>query len=93
MSDDDVAFRLIVAPTARCQLAEQLPESVAFAAYEFIVNTLPSAPKRVGKRLQPPLQDQHSARRGTYRIIYVIDDDEMTVTVLNVAHRQDINRP
>jgi prevent-host-death family protein len=33
----------------------------------------------VGERLLPPLADRFSARRGTYRIIYRIDDATRTV--------------
>jgi mRNA interferase RelE/StbE len=57
-------YELIVAPSARRQLSEELPEAVAFAAFEFIVGPLLDNPHRVGKRLRPPLEDRHSARRG-----------------------------
>jgi mRNA interferase RelE/StbE len=66
---------------------------VAFAVHEFIVGPLLDSPHRVGRRLQAPLDDRHSARRGTYRVIYRIDDGRQTVTVLdNVAHRRDAYR-
>ena len=77
----------------RRQLTEELPEAVATAALEFITGPLLDNPQRVGKPLAPPLQDRHSARRGTYRIIYRIDDDSRTVTVLLVSHRRDAYRP
>jgi len=85
-------YRLVVAPSARGQLVESLPEAVATAAYEFIVGPLAENPQRVGKRLQPPLADRHSARRGTYRIIYRIDGEHRTVTVLTVVRRSDAYR-
>ena len=69
-----------------------LPEAVAFAAHEFVVGALLDNPHRVGKQLRPPLADRHSARRGTYRVIYRINDQQRTVTVLDVAHRQDAYR-
>ena len=40
----DRRYELIIAPTAKKQLAEQLPESVAFAAYEFIIGPLLTIP-------------------------------------------------
>lgn len=89
---DGERCELIIAPTARRQLAENLPESVAFAAYDFIVGPLLESPHRVGKRLRPPLDDRHSARRGTYRVIYRIDDDQWRVTVVGVVHRSDAYR-
>jgi mRNA interferase RelE/StbE len=88
----DARYTLRVTPTARRQLAEVLPEGVATAAHEFIVGPLLSNPHRMGKRLRPPLEDRHSARRGTYRVIYRIDGDQQTVTVVDVAHRRDAYR-
>lgn len=80
-------YRLVISPTARRQLTEHLPESVAFAAYEFILGPLLDNPQRVGKRLRPPLDDRHSARRGTYRVIYRINNEQRRVTVVGVIHR------
>jgi hypothetical protein len=57
---------------------------VAFAAYEFIIGPLLDTPHRVGKQLRPPLHDRHSARRGTYRVLYRIDDEHQQVTVVGV---------
>ena len=83
-------YALRTTPTVRRALGETLPEAVAAAAYEFITGPLLREPYRVGKRLLPPLDDRFSARRGTYRIIYRIDDNTRTVTVVDVGHRRDI---
>jgi len=88
----DRRYELIIAPTAKRQLAEQLPESVAFAAYEFIIGPLLEDPHRAGKQLRPPLHDRYSARRGTYRVIYRIDDDLQQVSVVGVLSRADAYR-
>ena len=85
-------YELRISPTARRQLSEVLPESVAFAAHEFIVGPLLDNPHRVGKRLGVPLQDRYSARRGTYRVIYRIDDSQHRVTVVAVVSRADAYR-
>jgi len=85
-------YALSVAPSARKQLAEELPESVAFAAHEFIVGPLLDNPHRVGKQLRAPLSDRHSARRGTYRVVYRIDDERHRVEVLGVFSRADAYR-
>lgn len=85
-------YELAIAPTARRQLSDQLPESVAFAAYEFIIGPLRDNPHRVGKQLRPPLDDRHSARRCTYRAIYRIDDARQTVTVVGIFPRADACR-
>jgi mRNA interferase RelE/StbE len=88
----DARYQLKISPTARRQLTERLPEAVAFAAYEFITGPLLQNPQRVGKRLLPPLDDRHSARRGTYRVVYRIDDQRHVVTVVAVVHRSDAYR-
>jgi mRNA-degrading endonuclease RelE of RelBE toxin-antitoxin system len=78
--------------TVRRALGEALPEAVAAAAYEFSTGPLLREPYRVGQRLLPPMEDRFSARRGTYRIIYRIDDKNRVVTVVDVDHRRDIYR-
>ena len=93
MTEHQARHVLAITPTARRQLTEHLPEAVATAAYEFIVGPLLDNPYRVGKQLRPPLDDRHSARRGTYRVIYRIDNQSQTVTVVDVAHRRDAYRP
>jgi mRNA interferase RelE/StbE len=92
VTEPPAPYVLAITPTARRQLTENLPEAVAAAAYEFITGPLLGNPHRVGKQLRPPLADRHSARRGTYRVIYRIDDDIHTVTVVDVAHRRHAYR-
>lgn len=85
-------YILVATPTVRRQLAEDLPESVAAAVLEFITGPLLDNPRRVGKALSPPLDDRFTARRGTYRVIYRIDDRAAEVTVVLVIHRRDAYR-
>jgi mRNA interferase RelE/StbE len=94
LSDEpaDDPYELRTTSTVRRALSETLPESVAAAAYEFITGPLLADPHRIGKRLLPPMDDRFSARRGTYRIIYRIDDKDRVVTVVDVAHRRDVYR-
>ena len=37
-------------------------------------------------------QERYRLRQGRYRIIYSIQDDELTVWIVKVRHRQDIYR-
>lgn len=60
---------------------------------EFLYGELARNPKRVGKALERELEGYWSARRGPYRIIYRIDDDQLIVLVVNVDHRADVYRP
>ena len=81
-------------PAARRAIAQQLPEAVAAAVLEFCDATLAVNPKRVGKPLFGPLAGCHGARRGTYRIVYRIDENSRVVHVLDIDHRSEIyHRP
>jgi mRNA-degrading endonuclease RelE of RelBE toxin-antitoxin system len=70
-------------------LADSLPSKIAGAVYAFITRPLLEDPRRVGKPLADPLAPALSARRGAYRILYLIDDDAHTVKVTAVRHRSD----
>jgi mRNA-degrading endonuclease RelE of RelBE toxin-antitoxin system len=79
---------------ARRAIAERLPETVAAATLEFCDAALAVNPQRVGKPLFGPLAGCHGARRGTYRIVYRIDEGSHIVQVLDIAHRGEIyHRP
>jgi mRNA-degrading endonuclease RelE of RelBE toxin-antitoxin system len=82
----------ITGPAARA-LAGRLPEKVAAAVYEFLTTVLVDNPHRLGKRLVlPPYEGTWSARRGSYRVLYEIDDERRVVTVTAVEHRGDAYR-
>jgi mRNA-degrading endonuclease RelE of RelBE toxin-antitoxin system len=82
----------ITGPAARA-LAGRLPEKVAAAGYEFLTTVLVNNPHRLGRRLLlPPYAGTRSARRGAYRVLYEIDDEQQVVTVTAVEHRGDVYR-
>lgn len=89
---EEDSYELRTTSTVGRALSETLPEAVAAAAYEFIMGPLLKDPYRVGKRLVLPMNDRFSARRGTYGIIYLIDDKNRIVTVVDVDHRRDAHR-
>jgi mRNA interferase RelE/StbE len=66
---------------------------VAFAAYEFMTGDLLTNPRRVSGELREPFEGCRSARRGTYRIVYRIDEARRTVTVLDAGYRGDVYKP
>lgn len=90
MTDPPYEVRFL-AP-ARRAISERLPEVVAAAVIEFCAQALAERPYRVGRPLAGPLAGCHGARRGTYRIIYRIDERERRVVVLDVDHRADVYR-
>ena len=79
-------------PAAWQAIAQRLPEAVAAAVLEFCEAALSVNPQRVGKPLFGPLTGCHAARRGTYRVVYRIDEDHHVVHVLDIDHRSEIYR-
>ena len=89
---DEAEFAVAWTATARRALV-RLPEKVAAAAVEFIYGSLAASPRRAGKPLQLGLAGLHSAGRGDYRVIYAINGDLRTVTIMAIEHRSDVYRP
>lgn len=85
-------YRLRIARPAARALAEVLPEKVASACYEFITGPLLDDPHRVGRPLEPPMAPAWTARRGSYRILYLLDDVHRVVEVTAVKHRSGAYR-
>ncbi len=85
-------YELIFARPAARAVAEELPEAVAAAVIDFVTGPLIENPQRVGRALREELAGVHSARRGTYRVLYRIDDNAREVIVLRIEHRGDAYR-
>jgi mRNA interferase RelE/StbE len=66
---------------------------VATAVVEFRHSSLAASPRRVGKPLILGLEGLHSACRGDYRMIHLVDDQRRIVTVMAIEHRSDIYGP
>jgi mRNA interferase RelE/StbE len=87
---NDQQWTVVVAgPTARD--LERLPEKM-LAPILASFRALEENPYRVGKPLRFELEGLFSARRGSYRIVYAIDPERRTVTVVRVGHRSDVYR-
>ena len=84
------SYRVELLPPARRAVGERLPEAVAAAVLELCAGPLADDPARVGKPLFGPLEGCHGARRGTYRVVYRIDEANRLVSVLDIAHRRDV---
>jgi mRNA interferase RelE/StbE len=86
-------YELVVTPPARRTLSQGLPEPIAAAAIEFLTGSLLAAPQRVGKPLRFEMAGVWAARRGTYRVLYRINEEAQEVVVSRVEHRKDAYRP
>lgn len=83
-------FELVLTPPAVRAIQSTLPEAVAAAAIDFLTGALIDNPRRVGKELRGELAGIYAARRGTYRVLYRIDEQAHEVVVLRIAHRGDV---
>jgi mRNA-degrading endonuclease RelE of RelBE toxin-antitoxin system len=93
-TDPAERYEIRFQPAARRAIAHRLPEVVAAAVLEFCDAALAVNPQRVGKPLFGPLAGCDGARRGTYRIVYRIDESSRVVHVLDIDHRSEIyHRP
>ncbi len=80
-------YELVLTPPAVRAVQTVLPEPVAAAVIEFMTGPLIANPRRVGKMLRRELTGVWSARRGTYRVPYRINDAAGEVVVLRIDHR------
>lgn len=69
----------------------RLPDKVRLAALETIFGPIADNPPWVGIPLVGKLEGLRSARRGDYRIIYEISEDDETVLIHRVQHRRDVS--
>jgi mRNA interferase RelE/StbE len=92
-TEHEQRYQIRFQPAARRAIWQRLPEAVAAAVLEFCEAALAVNPHRVGKPLFGPLAGCHGARRGTYRIVYRIEENTRTVHVLDIDHRAEIYRP
>lgn len=86
MSD---GYEVVFTRSARRALEITLPESIAAAAFEFIIGPLAGNPRSLGKPLRGPLAPLYSARRGEYRVLYRIEADRLVIEIVTIEHRRD----
>ncbi|MDA8271056.1 MAG: type II toxin-antitoxin system RelE/ParE family toxin [Actinomycetota bacterium] len=85
-------WHLVVAASAERKLG-QLPEKIAAAIVEFMLGPLLENPRKVGRPLRRELLGLYSARRGSYRVVFQLDEEKRTVHVVRIDHRSDVYRP
>lgn len=70
-----------------------LPERIREAALSAVFGPIAENSRRLGKPLLGELEGLTGARRGDYRIIYEIFEEEQVVLVHRIQHRRDVYRP
>lgn len=83
------SYSVLVKRSAAKEL-ERLPERVR-RQIALRIQALGSDPRPAGcEKLTG--QDRYRLRQGNHRIVYSIADTELTVLVIRVAHRRDVDR-
>jgi len=83
-------WRIEIMPSARREI-NRLKAAAASPVLEAIEH-IADAPHRMGKPLRLELEDLWSARRGTYRVVYRIDESKRLVQIITIDHRADVYR-
>lgn len=71
----------------------RLPDKIRDAAVAAIFGPIAQNPNQLGKPLAGELEGLHSARRGDYRIVYEIIEEDQVIIVHRIQHRGDVYRP
>lgn len=84
-------YKVIIDPKAQKQL-KKMDYMQAKIISKWIKNNLVgcSNPYFSGKRLKGNLNDFWRYRVGNYRILTIINDDEIIINVVKIAHRQSV---
>ncbi|MEX0806705.1 MAG: type II toxin-antitoxin system RelE/ParE family toxin [Candidatus Binatia bacterium] len=56
------------------------------------IHTLAADPRPQGSEKLAGYADRYRIRQGSYRIIYLIDDEHHEVTIFKIGHRKDVHR-
>ncbi len=70
----------------------RFPEKISAACLAFIFGPLAEQPYRLGGALRGKLTGLRSARRGSYRIVYRVDDELGRLDIVHIDHRGDVYR-
>lgn len=83
------AYSILIKPSARKE-PEAIPKRDLVRVVEKI-SSLADDPRPLGSE-KLSAQERYRIRQGNYRIIYSIQDLELTVWVVKVGHRRDVYR-
>lgn len=56
------------------------------------IRALADNPRGPGSEKLVGYADRYRARQGSYRIVYLIDDDRSEITIFKIGHRKEVYR-
>lgn len=84
------SYKVFIKPSAVKEI-EAIPQKKVRQQIVNRIQTFSQDPRPPGtKKLSG--HDRYRVRHGVYRIVYAVEDDARTVTIVKVGHRKDIYR-
>lgn len=83
-----MTYSVFIAPAAERQL-KKLSSKVKSQIIP-LLKSLASDPRPTGSVKLKGADNFWRIRKGTYRIVYEIQDNQLTILVVNIAHRRDV---
>jgi len=83
-------YSVIVTKKARKEL--NTIQEQHYDALRDAINGLAVQPRPIGCKKLIGTNNQYRIRVGVYRILYTIQDNVLTVTIIKVAHRKNVYR-
>lgn len=85
------SYRLLIKASAAKEL-ERIGSKAGRRRIVEKVRGLADGPRSHGAEKLAGYEDRYRVRQGDYRVVYLVDDTAMTVTVYKVGHRRDVYR-
>jgi mRNA interferase RelE/StbE len=85
-----VSYSVFLAPAAERQL-KKLPPQIKTQII-LVLKALATDPRPSGAKKLKGSEDVWRVRKGSYRILYEINDRKLTVLVLRIDHRKQVYR-
>jgi mRNA interferase RelE/StbE len=83
------SYRLLIKPSAAKEL-EALPKKdrsrIAAKIQRLAADPWPPGSEKLSS------EEKHRLRQGDYRILYSIQEHEMTITIVKIGHRREVYR-
>lgn len=84
-------YKILVTPTALdCLNTIRDGNPTVFARIKKAIDRLAQDPQKTGAKLTDPLSKYWRVRVGDYRIVYMIENEIVTVTVIYAGHRKEV---
>lgn len=82
-------YTVIYHPLVKARDLKSIPAGFHKKIFQTIEKKLMTEPKKFGKPLQVELKGYYRLRVGIYRIIYSIEEEKITVCIIQIGVRKD----